>query len=259
MAIEAFSTREEVRGSFRSVRQVTLEADYVSQLAIYQPYKPQMLFQSHCHCTTQTMSNPAISVNIALEPATVTLGATCSIILSTTLLYPTPITIYTWPTVFNLDLSQIRKNFWCIDLSNNNESVRLELTKGGKRSGYICRELGSFHDPFFVTLEPGKAVDITAPFVLTTRLDKPLVAGHRYRFGFSEGECVGDWMHGTREDVMLPSGDRSPMDSSGPYIMLDVGPPIEFEVLESEPLGYEPQQAPTSIHGRLMHETNRCS
>ena len=179
------------------------------------------------------MSHPAISVNISLEPAAVTLGAPCSIILSTTLSYPTPITIYTWPTVFNLDLSQIRKNFWCIYLSNNDEPVRLELTKGGKRSGYISRELGSFHDQFFVTLEPGKTVNITGPFVFTTRLDQPLVAGHRYRFGFSEGECVGNWMHGTREEVMLPPGDRSPMDKAGPKIVLDTGPPIEFEVLES--------------------------
>lgn len=205
------------------------------------------------------MSRPTISVNITLEPAAVTLGAPCSIILSTTLTYPTPITIYTWPTVFNLGLSQRRKNFWCIDLSNNDEPVRLGTTKGGKRSGWISRVLGDFNDQSFVTLELGKTVDISAPFMLTTRLDGPLVAGHRYRFGFNEGECVGDWMHGTREEIMLPPGDRSPMGREGPRIVLDVGPPIEFEVLESEPLGHEPQQGSTSTHGRLMHEAKRSS
>jgi hypothetical protein len=183
------------------------------------------------------MSHPAISVDIAITPASVTLGAPCSITLSATLSYPSPITIYTWPTVFNLDLSQIRKNFWCIDVSNNDEPIRLELTKGGKRSGWISRVLGGVHDRFFVTLEPGKTVDITAPFVLTTRLDKPLVVGHCYRFGFSEGECVGNWMHGTREEVMLPPGDDAPMDRGGPKIVLDTGPPIEFEVFGSRSLG----------------------
>lgn len=187
------------------------------------------------------MSHPAISVRLSLSPESVTLGAPCSIILSTTLTHPTPITIYTWPTVFNLGLSQRRKNFWCIDLSNNDEPVRLEYTKGGKRSGWISRVLGDFDDPFFLTLEPGKTADITDQFSFTKGLENRLVAGHRYRFGFSDRECVGDWMHGTREEVMVPRGDRSPMDSPGPIIMLDTGPPIEFEVLESAPLEQEPQ------------------
>lgn len=188
------------------------------------------------------MSHPTISVRLALSPESVTLGAPCSIILSTTLTYPTPITIYTWPTVFNLDLSQRRKNFWCIDLSNNDEPVRLETTKGGKRSGWISRVLGDFDDQYFVTLEPGKTVDIIAQFTFTKRLDNPLVAGHRYRFGFSNGECVANWMHGTRDEVMLPPGDRSPMDRGGPVIVLDTGPPIEFEVLEPQPSGDGSQQ-----------------
>jgi hypothetical protein len=179
------------------------------------------------------MSHPAISVSIAIEPASVTLGQPCSIILSTTLSHPTPITIYTWPTVFNLALSQVRKNFFCIDLSNNDEPVRLELTKGGKRSGYICRELGGKHDQYFVTLEPGKSVVITAPFIFTTRLDKPLVAGHRYRFGFREGESVWYWFPGTREEVLAPPGEESSIEEGESKIMLDTGPPIEFEVLES--------------------------
>ncbi|THZ16933.1 hypothetical protein D6C90_09939 [Aureobasidium pullulans] len=176
------------------------------------------------------MSHAAISVNIAITPASVVLGAPCSVTLSATLSYSSPITIYTWPTVINLDLAQVRKNFWCIDLSNNDEPVRLEFEKGGKRSGWISRVLGGKHDQFFVTLEPGKAVHITAPFILTTRLNKLLVAGHRYRFGFREGECVGNWMHGTRPEVMLPTGDKTPMGRGGPKIVLDTGPPIEFEV-----------------------------
>lgn len=114
--------------------------------------------------------------------------------------------------------------------------------------------LGDFDDQYFVTLEPGDTVDITAEFTFTKRLDNLLVAGHRYRFGFSDRECVGNWMHGTREEVMLPPGDDSPMDKGGPIIMLDTGPPTEFEVLQSEPLGHEPQQLFTSTHGRSMQQ-----
>jgi hypothetical protein len=185
------------------------------------------------------MSHPAISVNIAIEPASVTLGEPDSIILSTTLSHPTPITIYTWPTVFNLHLSQRRRNFFCIGLSNNNEPVRLETTKGGKRSGHISRVLGGVHDQYFVTLEPGKTVEIRFPFFLTTRLDNtsrqdgPLIAGHRYRFGFNEGESVWTWFEGTREEVLAPPGEESPIEEGKSKILLDTGPPIEFEVLES--------------------------
>jgi hypothetical protein len=195
------------------------------------------------------MSHPIVTVNIAIEPSSVTLGEPCSIILSTTLSYPSQILIHTWPSVFNLRLSQRRKNFFCIDISNNDEPVFLALTKGGKRSGYIGRMLGGVHDQYLRTLYPGNSVVFTAPFLLATRLDGPLVAGHRYRFGFSEGESIKDWMHGTREEVMTPPGVNAPFDKGSRKIILDLGPPIEFEVLESS----SEMQSPTLVLGKT-HE-----
>lgn len=143
----------------------------------------------------------------------------------------------------NLHLSQRRRNFFCIDLSNNNEPIRLETTKGGKRSGHISRVLGGVHDQYFVTLEPGKTVEIRFPFFLTTcldntpRQDRPLTVGHRYRFGFNEGESVWTWFEGTREEVLAPPGEESTIEAGRLKILLDTGPPVEFEVFESQPPG----------------------
>jgi hypothetical protein len=180
------------------------------------------------------MSHPTVSVDIAIKPASVTLGAPCSITLSTTLSHPTPITIYTWPSAFHLNLSQQRRNFFCIDLSNNDEPVMLELTKGGRRSGHISLMLNSVHDQYLRTLVPGETVEFTAPFFLATRSDRPLIPGHRYRFGFNERESIQYWMEGTREEVMSPPGVNAPFDKGSQKIMLDLGTPIEFDVVESE-------------------------
>jgi hypothetical protein len=198
------------------------------------------------------MSHPTVSVDIAIKPASVTLGAHCSITLSTTLSHPTPITIYTWPSVFHLDLAQQRRNFFCIDLSNDDEPVVLELTKGGRRSSHISLMLGGVHDQYLHTLVPGKPVEFTAPFFLATRLDRPLIAGHRYRFGFSEGESIKYWMEGTREEVMSPPEVNAPFDKGSRKIMLELGPPIEFDVLESD--SETQSQTPTTAktHGQPL-------
>jgi hypothetical protein len=206
-------------------------------------------------CTTLEMSHPTVSVDLAIKPASVTLGAPCSITLSATLSHPTPITIYTWPSVFHLKLSQQRRNFFCINLSNNDEPVMLELTKGGRRSGHISLMLGGVHDQYLQTLTPGKSVEFTAPFFLATRLDRPLIAGHRYRFGFSEGESIKYWMEGIREEVMSPPGVNMPFDKGSRKIVLDLGPPIEFEVLESNSKTQGHTSTAKKTHGRPLQST----
>jgi hypothetical protein len=209
------------------------------------------MFICYTHqCITLEMSHPTVSVDIAIKPASVTLGAPCSITLSTTLSHPTPITIYTWPSVFHLNLSQQRKNFFCIDLSNNDEPVMLELTKGGRRSGHISLMLGRVHDQYLRTLVPRKSVEFTAPFFLATRLDRPLIAGHRYQFGFSEGESIKYWMDGTREEVMSPSGMNAPFDKGSRKTLLNLGPPIEFEVLEPDSKTQSQTSTAEKTHGQ---------
>jgi hypothetical protein len=92
------------------------------------------------------MSLPKISVNMTITPASVTLGVPCSLTLVATLSHPTPITIYTQRSVLNLHLAQKVKNFYCVDLSNNNDPVFLQTRKCTKRVGGVRRELGGIDD-----------------------------------------------------------------------------------------------------------------
>ena len=81
---------------------------------------------------------------------------------------------------------------------------------------------------------PGQPVDFTAPLIVATRPDKPLTAGHRYRFWLNEGQSIIHWYEGTREEVMLSPRQDAPAHKDMQKIILDVRAPIEFEVHESE-------------------------
>jgi hypothetical protein len=180
------------------------------------------------------MSLPRISVNMTIAPASVTLGVPCLITLVATLSHPTPITIYTQRSVLNRPLAQTVRNFYCVDLSNNNDPVFLETRKCTKRAGGVRRELGGRDDQYFHTLEPEKPYEFIDRFILSYGLNEPLVAGHRYRFGFSEKQTSPCWFDGTREDVLHPPGEREKIDKEWAQgqIILDVGPPLEFDALE---------------------------
>lgn len=134
------------------------------------------------------MSHPIVSVDIAISPPSATLESPCLLGLYATLSYSGLITICTWPTVFNLSLTQRWKNSFCVDLFDDNTLVKLETTKGGRRSGHNSPKLGGMDDENFCTLLPRKLRKFTALLILATRPDKPLVAGHRYRSGMNEGE-----------------------------------------------------------------------
>jgi hypothetical protein len=180
------------------------------------------------------MSLPKISVNMTITPASVTLGVPCSLTLVATLSHPTPITIYTQRSVLNLHLAQKVKNFYCVDLSNNNDPVFLQTRKCTKRVGGVRRELGGIDDQYFHTLEPEKPYEFIDRFILSYGLNERLVAGHRYRFGFSEKQTSPSWFDGTREDVLHPPGEHERVDKEWAQgrIIFDLGPPFEFDVLE---------------------------
>jgi hypothetical protein len=182
------------------------------------------------------MSLPKISVNMTITPASVTLGVPCLITLVATLSHPTLITIYTQRSVLNLPLAQTVRNFYCVDLSNNNDPVLLETRKCTKRAGGVRRELGGRDDQYFHTLEPEKPYEFTDRFILSSSLDETLVAGHRYRFGFSEKQTSPRWFDDTREDVLHLSGEREKTDKEWAQgqIILNLGPPFEFEVLKTD-------------------------
>ena len=181
-------------------------------------------------------SQPTISVSLSMEPPTLSEGATVNLSVIAVSHAPIPITIFTWPTIFNLNLAQKRANFTCVDL-NTNESVRLELTKGPKRPGF-SRMLGGRDDAWFQTLKPNEPLTFQGPFQLAFRANdqlKGLVPGHRYRFGVREGETIEWWREGRKEDVMSPPREESSLEgASGRPIVFDPIEAIEFEVNECE-------------------------
>lgn len=183
-----------------------------------------------------TSTPPGLSINLALsqnsfEPASPD-HPPVSISLTVTSHATQAITIFTWPTIFNLDLSQKRANFECIDHVSN-EPLRLELTKGPKRPAF-SRESGGIDDAFFRTLEPETPVTFNAAFKLAGRSTEgrnAIVPGHRYRFAVRDGETVSWWRYGRKEDVMTPAGTPSTLgEASGPPITLADIASVEFEV-----------------------------
>lgn len=190
------------------------------------------------------MSNSIITVGIAITPAPITLGQPCDLTLSATLSpsHPTPITIYTYPNIFNLPFAIQRENFYCLDLTSSNRPLFLQLTKGGRRKGHVKRKLGTPHAQHFLTLHPGQTIHLTTPFRPATNDQDPLVPGHRYRFGINERETLkfGAWLRGTREEVLAaPGEEESPDGWAKDRIELRLPEPIEFEVVGAESAGGE--------------------
>lgn len=144
-----------------------------------------------------------------------------------------PITIFTWPTVFNLDLAQERRNFTCFDLTAN-EALDIELTKGPSRPEY-SREAGGLDDEYFHTLDPEVPVTFRERFSIACHPPEGEVAvvpGHRYRFALSAGENVAWWQYRTKAEVMAPAGQHVRLgQSEGPEIVLDHVEAVEFELL----------------------------
>ncbi|KAF2239303.1 hypothetical protein EV356DRAFT_572743 [Viridothelium virens] len=179
---------------------------------------------------------PSISVSLSIDPPSFSPGAAVNLTVTAVSHAWTPITIFTWPSIFNLDLAQKWANFTCVDL-NTAIPLHLELTKGPKRPGF-SRELGGRDDAYFCTLEPEESVTFQASFKLASRTTEgphAIVPGHRYRFGVREGENVEWWRAGKREDVMSRPGEESGLgDASGMPIVLYPVEAIEFEIKEQE-------------------------
>jgi hypothetical protein len=179
---------------------------------------------------------PTITINLAVEPAKFHLEDQKPTLTFTAASNAAqPITIFTWPTIFNLSLAQRRRNFTCVDLTAD-KSLTVEKTKGPRRLSYD-RTCGGGDDNFFCTLDPGKPVE---SFIVARG---ELVKGHRYRVGVSDGQAVHDWWYGTRKDVMAGSilerlfkfarRGRPLLKPSGEPIHVVLEAPIEFEVLDA--------------------------
>ena len=185
-------------------------------------------------------AHPKLSATIGVTPSRFKAGTGLSdspptLTLTVISFADQPITIFTWPTVFNLHLSQRRRNFTCIDLTSDTY-VFLELTKGPRRPGF-SRSAGSSDERYFVTLEPGEPVTFHAPFSLSCRPvegSHAIMPDHTYRFAISEGEKVWWWRYGKKADILTPVGKAAGLgDPDGPPLPLDEVNAVEFEVLDA--------------------------
>lgn len=170
---------------------------------------------------------PEVSVTFALDPISFLPGEAVELSITVVSHAPTPITIFTWPTIFNIRLALKRKNFECTDLDTNTP-LNLETTKGGKRRGF-SRTRGNTDEQYYHTLMPGEPLRFTSSFTVANRGD--LIPGHRYRFEVNRGEQVGWWRAGTKEEVLAPPGEAAGLDQNGDEpIQISLIADVEFVV-----------------------------
>jgi hypothetical protein len=182
-----------------------------------------------------TRAPPSISITLAIDPPAFSPGDPVELSITAMSSASTPITIFTWPNVFNLKLAQRRKNFKCVDLDTG-ELLNMELTKGGKRPGFR-HDRDSIDDKYHLTLEPGQPLKVSHSFGLArwpTEGRHTLTPGHRYAFEVRHGEEVDWWREGTREEVLAPHGQSAMSGASSGSIVLDTAGPVEFTVLPAK-------------------------
>jgi hypothetical protein len=163
-----------------------------------------------------------------ISPPILSLNDNSSLVITATLDHAEPVTIYTWPSIFNTDLAQRRYNFFCADLSDD-KPVKLSY-ENAKRSGFVNRQIGGNDDQYMVTFYPGVPRTFTDGFVPAARRDRPLKPGHRYRFGINRPLLSWQWIRGTRDDIMTT--EVKSFQSEKQEIIVPPGDVVEFEVME---------------------------
>ncbi|RYP21190.1 hypothetical protein DL765_002329 [Monosporascus sp. GIB2] len=191
------------------------------------------------------LAPPSVSVVLTISPSTYKHGDSENAIpdLSVTATLgsstPKPVTLHTWPTIFNPGLALRRRNFTAQDVSQDPPTnIKLEITKGPKRRGFQ-RKKGSYDEKYYVTLRPGQEVTVAKQplnIVKRTKDGAPVFrAGHTYSLGLSdEGREVRSWWWGTTDDV-LDEVDGPPKNVSGIEgkgdIVLNMEP-VSFQIVE---------------------------
>lgn len=207
---------------------------------------------------TTNMVEPTLEIHLLISPPIFSLSQIANkevlpptLTTTATLHHDKPVTLYTWPSIFNLKLAQVRHNFFCYDISSSNyqdaKPIDLAVYNAGKQAGTISRRIGSKDDKFWVTLYPNQQVTFAEKFALATRdgslirWDVVLKAGHRYRYGIKRMFLKDSvkWLDGvTREDVMTEKTGREKeiwregFEKRELIVPRDGGDVVEFEVVE---------------------------
>ncbi|KAF7517124.1 hypothetical protein G7054_g13901 [Neopestalotiopsis clavispora] len=170
---------------------------------------------------------PSISVDLAITPPEYSHQAgqdgipSLSITATLAPSAPKPVTILTWPTIFNPSLALKRRNFTVQNISHDPPTpIKLEITKGPKRPAFQRRK-GTSDEKYYITLHPGQKSTIAEqPLNIVQRTGSDgethlFQPGNTYSLGVSEeGDKIRNWWWGTTDDV-LDEVDGPPKDVSG--------------------------------------------
>lgn len=153
---------------------------------------------------------------------------------------PKPVTILTWPTIFNPTLALRRRNFAVQDITHDPPAtVNLEITKGPKRPGFQRRK-GARDEKYYLTLYPGQELhiaDFPLNIVKRTTSDEEthlFESGHTYSFGISEeGSKVRTWWWGTTDEVLdeVDGPEKDVSGLKGTESILLISEPVKFRIL----------------------------
>ncbi|PPJ52842.1 hypothetical protein CBER1_11440 [Cercospora berteroae] len=169
---------------------------------------------------------------ISIDPSHIALGKPAILTVSATLHHNSPITIFTWGTIFDTNLAYTQ-GFKCMDLTSD---AAIAVCRAKKKRAAFSSELGGSEDVYFQTLEPRETTMFPGGFDLAEREhhgEHVLTRGHRYRLEPKVGHTVTSWSHGRKEDVMSPAGQRAPLkEPDGPSILLDGDVRAEFQVMK---------------------------
>lgn len=160
---------------------------------------------------------PLITVTLALEPPNFSPGDKVELSVTATSHASTPIMIYTWPHIFNLNISLGRRHglhFTCLDLTTDTPlDMRPWKTSCTRHSqGHKLDRDGND----YLTLYPEQTIKLSTQFGLAletitsenVRSNRMLRYGHRYRLGVQEDEKIGWWRTGTKEENLPEPGEH---------------------------------------------------
>lgn len=173
---------------------------------------------------------PHLQATISISPLRVVLGEAAILTVTATLHHNSPITIFTWGTIFDTNLAYTQ-GFKCTDLTSN---AAIAVCRAKKKRAPFSSELGGSDDVYFQTLEPGATTVFKGSFDLAEREhygEHVLTRGHRYRLEPKDGHLLTSWWHGRKEEVMSPAGQRAPLkEPDRPPILLDGDVQAEYQV-----------------------------
>jgi hypothetical protein len=194
-----------------------------------------------------SIAPPLIAVTLAINPPNFKLGTDVELSVTAVSNATFPVTIFTWPSVFNLELAQKRGNFVGVDRDTGMKLPMHDIQ--AQRTGFN-HTLEGRDDKYHVTLEPGQPLRFNSPFSLahgsrfreedqSSDSDLPeghanLLPGHRYLLDIRKDyyDTYLWWKVGRKEDVLdLPGQDRGGDWESGEPIVLSLDEPVEFKVL----------------------------